>query len=188
VYVVIGIVRPEAAPTRSTLVTVHDLTAGSVVKADDLALQPWLAAGLPPGAMTSLTDAVGRVAAVAVPVGTPVTSSLVVSPAALGRQLMNSKSDGVAIPIRLSDPTVAALLAPGDRVDVWSSREGSVPPAAVRVASAAVVLAVPRPTGSGLLTTSNASALVVLAVPNSAVPALAYATSSTRLTVTVLAA
>ena len=187
-YLTLGIVRPDAPPSRSTVVTVHDLAAGSVVQVDDIALRPWPVEGVPPAALADPAVAVGRVAAVAVPAGTPVTTTSVVSPEALSRHMTASGGDGVAIPIRLSDPAVAALLAPGDRVDVWSSREGSVPAVAVRVAAAAVVLAVPRPTSGGLLATSGASALVVLAVPSVAVPALAYATSSARLTVTVLAA
>ncbi|MCX6461090.1 MAG: Flp pilus assembly protein CpaB [Actinobacteria bacterium] len=187
-YLALGIMRPDAPPHRSTVVSVHDLAAGSVVQADDIALRPWPVEGVPPGALTDPAEAAGRVAAVAVPAGTPVTTTSVVSPQALSRHMTASGRDGVAIPIRLSDPSVAALLAPGDRVDVWSSREGSVPAVAVRVAASAVVLAVPRPTSGGLLATSGASALVVLAVPPAAVPALAYATSSARLTVTVLAA
>ena len=188
VYLALGIVRPDDPPTRSTVVSVHDLAVGSVVQAGDIALKPWPANGIPPGALADPAIVVGRVAAVAMPSGTPVTTTSVVSPEALSRQMTASGSDGVAIPVRLSDATVASLLAPGDRVDVWSSREGSVPAVAVRVAASAVVLAVPHPTSGGLLASSGASALVVLAVPPSAVPALAYATSSARLTVTVLAA
>ena len=190
-YATIATLRPEPPATRAIAVAAHDLAAGSVISVDDLQLRPWPATAVPPAAVTELSALVGRALAVPVPVLGPVTIPMVVGPGSLALQSRANGRASVAIPVRLSDSGVAALLATGDLVDVWATPGADLPgaapgpPAATRVAAGARVVAVPRPVAGDALT-AGGGGLVVLSVGESAVPALAYAAASARISVTLL--
>ena len=84
------------------------------------------------------------------------------------------------MPVRLADPASAALLRPGDRVDVLAAATTpEAPLLAAVVAPAAPVLAVP-PAGTDL-----EGALVVLAAPPSTAARLAATAVTSRLSVVV---
>lgn len=190
-YATLSTLRPEPPALRPIAVAAHDLAAGAVIGADDLQLRPWPTTAVPPAAVTELAALVGRVLAVPVPGEGPVTLPMVVGPDSLALQSRANGRVSVAIPVRLSDAGVAALLATGDLVDVWATPAADLPgviagpPAATRVAAGARVVAVPRP-HAGEALTAGGGGLVVLSVGESAVPALAYAAASSAISVTLL--
>jgi hypothetical protein len=183
VYAAVSELRPEPPATASVVVASRDLPPGSTIGADDIRVTAWPANGLPPDSMTDVSAIVGRSLAVPVRERTPVLAPMLVGPDALAA----SSRASIAVPVRLSDPGAAILLASGDLVDVWATSDTG-PRVATRVAASARVVAVPRPSsGTASLGAGGGSGgLVVLAVPEGTVPGLAYAAATARLTVALL--
>jgi Flp pilus assembly protein CpaB len=119
----------------------------------------------------------------------------------VGAPLLRGYGDGlVAAPVRIADAGAVALVATGDLVDVLAAESAMVPgqagtagagsatlatPARV-VASAARVVAIPRPTGDGSSIGPLAEgALVVLATTPDIAADLARAAVTARLSLTL---
>lgn len=126
---------PRAAVTGTPVVVAAvELPAGAPVRAADLAVREWPPELAPTGALRSVAAAADRVLVGAAHAGEPITDvRLLDAPAGAG-------PDGAAVPVRLADAGVAALLRPGSRVDVVTigSRAGE----AAVLATDATVLAV----------------------------------------------
>ncbi|MFH8366016.1 RcpC/CpaB family pilus assembly protein [Streptomyces sp. NPDC018031] len=91
----------------------------------------------------------------------------------------------VSAPVRIADAATVRLLRPGDRVDVLAAPEAGGGPAAVRVvARSARVAKVPEPPAAAAHGDPE-GALVVLAVERSTATALAGASVTSRLAVTL---
>jgi Flp pilus assembly protein CpaB len=108
--------RPAPPALRSVVVPVPKLPAGPQVQPDDVAVVPLPASLAPDTALTDPADAVGRVPAVTLEAGLPLSAGLVA-----GGEVAALAPDGtVVVPVRLDDAT-AALLRPGDHVDLVST-------------------------------------------------------------------
>ena len=92
------------------LTAARDLPAGTTLERDDLASVDY-AAGTAPDGLAD--DAVGRVLASPVRAGEPLTDVRLV-----GAPLAAAYPDAVALPVRLPDAGMAALLRVGDRIDL----------------------------------------------------------------------
>jgi len=170
-----------AAPAASTsvLVAARDLAAGLTVGPDDLHMAERVTGELPDGALTSASQAVGRVVTGAVRRGEVITDRRL-----LGPGLSASLEAGVvASPVRLVDLEVAALLRPGDRVDILAAGDGAT--TATVVASDVLVLAVPLAESEGPADVGPIG-LVVVAVDQETAGLLAAAAASSILTATLL--
>ena len=168
---------PTPAPTLRVVAAARDLVPGSPLAAGDLALVSWPRAVAPAGVLTSLSDAVGRVLAGPVRTGEALTDVRLV-----GSALLVRGHGLVAAPVRLADPSTAALLHAGDRVDVLAVRTDQAADSAQTIASGLEVLAVPAAGES-----DPDGALVVLAATPETAARLAAAAVGSRLSVTVLA-
>jgi len=191
--VVSGLV--AAAPSHPHLATLvvaaHDLAAGRILGPSDVALAQVPAAARPDGAASDPAALVGRSVASAVRRGEPITDVRLVGPG-----LLVGARGVVAAPVRLADAATAALVRPGDLVDVLAASGSAAPdgsgyastgsgpsaPTARLVADAARVLAVP-PLSDGQLAADGA--LVVLAVSPTTATVLAGAAASERLSVVI---
>lgn len=154
--------RPPPPEVQAVLTAARDLPAGTTLARGDLTTVDYASGTAPTGLAAS---AVGRVLAAPLRRGEPVTDVRLV-----GAPLAAAYPDAVAVPVRLPDAGMAALLRVGDRIDlVAADPQGST---ARLVASDLAVVALPgvddEATVSGL-----PGRLVVLAVPPGAVPALA---------------
>lgn len=120
-------------PSVPVLVAGRDLPAGTRLRADDVRTAELEPALRPAGAVD---DPVGRVLAGPVRDGEPITDVRLVGP-----DLTEGVPGRTAVPVRLPDAAMAALLEPGDRIDLVAAdpRGGS----ADLVAEDAVVLALP---------------------------------------------
>lgn len=167
---------PAPPATVAVVVTAQDLPAGTTLTSNDLRVVQVLTSTRPAGASEDLAGLVGQVLAGAARQGEPLTDVRLV-----GSGLLSGQPEGtVAAPVRLSDPATAALLAPGDTVDVLA---GPSPDAAFvagsgdtagqqadlgaqAVARGALVLAVPSTGAGGSLLggVEDAGGLVLLAV------------------------
>ena len=187
---VLRVLAPDPAAGEPALVLAEDLAAGAVISADDLRAVQLPATLLPRGAL-SAAQAIGHLMASAGRSGEVLTDARLVGPGLLAGQ----DSSRVAAPVRVADPAAAALVWPGDLVDVLLATEGRAD--AEVVVRAATVLARPSaPTsGSGLLG-GGASAgggdltsggLLVLAVAAPDAAALAGAAARGALSITVRA-
>lgn len=135
--VVVGELRPAPALTTSVVVASGPLDAGHVVAASDVHLASIPRDLVPSGAPQSADEVVGSALAVAVPQGLPIVEAL------LARGLVDAPPGTVVAAVRLADPAVAALLAPGTRVDVLAATEDGTPGRSL--ARGALVLAPPEP-------------------------------------------
>jgi pilus assembly protein CpaB len=173
--------RTSGAPPGGTAVPVaaHDLDGGTVLGPADVRVAHLPVGAVPAGVLPSATAAVGRTLAGAMRRGEPLTDARVVG---TRLAILAGGPGTLVVPVRLVDPGVAALLRPGDRVDVIAvgqSGGGNV------VVSAAPVLAVPANLGGATTGSTVEGALVVLAVPAYLAVHLSSAALTARLTVTL---
>ena len=146
--------RPPPPDVVAVLTAARDLPAGTTLHEQDLRSVDY-ASGTAPTGLAS--DAVGRVLAGPVRAGEPLTDVRLV-----GAALAAAYPGSVAIPVRLPDAGMAALLHVGDRIDlVAADPQGG---AARVVASDLVVVALPRPDEESMAS-GMPGRLVVLAAP-----------------------
>lgn len=115
--------RPHPAPvaatpavaTASVVVAAHDLAPGTALAATDLKTTALPVTAVPAGVAGRPSDLIGRLAAGPIRRGEPVTDARVVGP---GLAAGLGPGESAAVPVRLADPESAALVRPGDRVDV----------------------------------------------------------------------
>ena len=190
----ISAVSPAPPPSAQVAAAAHDLSGGTTITADDLRIVKVPPESVPAGAITDAARLTGRVLAVPVRAGETITDVRLVGPALLagyGDQL-------VAAPVRIADTGSAALLQPGDVIDVLAADGvartdgepdgGTVSSEARLVASDVRVVAVPRDDESALSGGDfGAGALVVLATTSQTAARLASAAVTSRLSLTIRA-
>ena len=142
-------------PAVAVLTAARDLPAGAVIGDDDL-----VAVGFAPGSVPSgaARNPVGRTLAAPVRRGEPVTDVRLVGPA------LTAGDPGLtAVPVRLPDAGMVALLEVGDRIDLIGTDPQSS--GASVVASGVPVLAIPRPSADTSGTGQSGGLVVVGAAP-----------------------
>lgn len=106
--------RPAPPPSAPALVTTRAVAAGAQLTADDV-VERDIAAGLvPPASLIDRSDAIGLTAVVALAPGTALHPGVLSD----GGVLASAPDGTVVVPVTLADDGVAALLRPGDRVDL----------------------------------------------------------------------
>lgn len=166
---VLAMAPPGGAGGVPVVVAVADVAAGSTLRAAELAVRRWPAELAPAGALREVSAAAGRVLVGAARAGEPLTDvRLAGAGAAAG-------SDGAAVPVRLADSGVAALLAPGSRVDVITAGERADQP--VVLASDATVVAV--------LPEESGGRIVMIVMPRGTANRVAAASLSSEVTITL---
>ena len=177
-------VRPAAPITVSVWAAAHDLAGGRPLTAADVRRVALPAAAVPAGALRAGARVVGRLLAAPMRRGEPLTDVRLLEPALLAAL---ADDDLVAVPIRIADGSAAALVRPGDVVDVLAVSDltaggpTSAGSGAAALASGLRVLAVPaRDRSSG-----DDAGLVVVASSRTQASALAQASSTTRLSLAI---
>ena len=153
--------------TTTVLAAARDLPAGAAVGSGDVVPVEFTPGSVPAGAVG---DPVGRTLAAPLRRGEPVTDVRLV-----GEQLADAHPELATMPVRLPDADLAALLAPGDRVDlVATDPQGS---GARVVAADVLVLATPRRDAGDPAATGDAApgVVVVMGVPPASVTSVADA-------------
>lgn len=162
--VVIGLsaVVDQHRPASVVAVAARDLPSGHSLEERDLALIEVPTTAVASSMVARTTDLVGRVLIGPVARGEPVTTTRVMSARSM---------NGLAVPVRLSDPGVATLLRPGDVIDVMAvGRDGQV---AETVARRVQVITVPDVAGSVAM---HDGSLIVVSTDAATAPRLAAAT------------
>ncbi len=126
------LVHPSSARGAPTVLAAHDLPSGATLRAGDVRLADLSDEARPTGVLSTLDAVDGRLLAGAVRAGEPLTDVRLATISAPG-------DPGTAtVPVRLADVAVAALLRPGQRVDVVAAPEPAAP-ASVLAGGATVV-------------------------------------------------
>lgn len=158
--------RVELTPV---LVAAREIPAGTTITAADLAVGDLPPAAVPAGVLEPGDEPLGRLVAGPVRAGEPITDVRLV-----GAELTaHAPADTVAVPLRLGDPGVAALLGPGDVIHLYAGQPGG---GASLVVPDALILSV-QPSSSDPLST-DAGPLLLVAVPIPLADALATAALS----------
>jgi pilus assembly protein CpaB len=168
---------PQAGSKADVVVAVRDLAPGVALDATSVALRALPQEAVPDGAKRSVDGVTGRLLAAPLRRGEPITDVRLAGPE-LARSTTGAP-DAVGVPLRLSDPDVAALLHPGATVDVVTLGERQQEP--LMLASGATVLAV-LDTGRSV---ADEGGLVLVALPPQAATRVAGASLSQPVTVTV---
>lgn len=155
-------VAPPAPETVALTVATHDLAAGSTVSDSDVTTTDVPRRAVPDGV---IEEAAGRVLAAPVRRGEAITDARLVGPS-----LTAAHPGLVALPVRLPDGAMAAMLDAGDRVDLYAvaaAGDGGAPSdEATRVAADVLVLAVPPREDEGNSVTAGLSGrLIVVGIP-----------------------
>jgi pilus assembly protein CpaB len=175
--------RPQPGTT-TVLVAAHDLTPGTTLGAGDVRPQRLPPELVPSGAMAQLSDVEGRVLAGAARRGEPITDARLLGDGLT--RLLAPDSGSASVPVRLSDPDVAALLAPGSTVDVVSVAErGDRPTVLAERATVLAVLDAGDASGPAAVNRRQQGRLVVVVLPRDAATQVAAASLSQSLTVTL---
>ena len=114
---VVGALRPDPPATVAVVVAAHDVAAGSTLGAGDVRVARVAAALAPRTAYRATREATGRVASVALAAGTVLAPGLV----AAGAVAASAPKGRVVVALPLADDPAAALLGPGDHVDLLAS-------------------------------------------------------------------
>jgi len=118
VWVAMSALLPQPAPRGVPVVVVaQDLIAGHVLTRGDLTVADWPTDLRPGGALADPQALVGKALGAGMSRGEPVTPARIRGPG-----LLAGARDGlVAAHVRLADPSMATMAAPGDQVDLISS-------------------------------------------------------------------
>ena len=156
---------PQAAAGGTpVVVAAAELPAGSTLSPEALAVREWPPDLVPAGAVAAVADAAGRVLVGAARAGEPLTDARLTDATTVG-------GDAAAVPVRLADPDVAALLVAGRRVDVVTLGERAGEPL-VLASDAQVVTVLPGP-------------LVLVTMPRALATRVAAAALSDQVAVTL---
>jgi len=165
--VTVHALRPPPALTVPVVVLARDVAAGSTLGPADVLVAAVPPGAAPEGALTHPDDVAGRVAAVDLGARLPLTPALLVDATLTG------PPGTVVVAVRLDDPAVAALLAPGMHLDLVAARpEGGTGETVAR--RALVRPSPPDAAGAGGLlggatSTDDAPPVLVAVTPDEAV-------------------
>ncbi len=191
--------QPPQAQVRDVLVAARSLPAGHPVTHADLTLTSWPADHLPDFDIVSGDAVVGRLTAGPVAAGEPLTTLRLVGPDLIAASgfLPSDSEHLVAAPVRVHDAASAALIRPGDTIDIYAAYPGGLGggqrPPATRIATGVPVLVTPESAGTsgggwlGASSPSTSGALIVVAVGAEVAAELAGAAASGNLSVTLTA-
>lgn len=170
-------VQAATAPPPATVavwVAAHHLDGGAAIGPGDLRRQQFRPDSVPADRIGRPADVLGRTLAAPVSSGTALTRSAVV-----GDHWLAGRPGLAAVPVRLTDPAVAALLHPGDRVELVEGGAGNGSTGAdPDVSTPATVLAVPEISQTPENGDSLQGRLVVMGVPSEAADMFATASLS----------
>ena len=164
---------PQPPDTVTVLRAVEPLPGGSTVRGVEVRVEEVAAGAVPDEALTDPAQAVGRIVAAPVPKGQVLTEADLVGDRTL-------RPGRVLAPVRLADAGLAAVLRPGDLIDIVAA-DGQGGPATT-VARGVRLVTIPATDGSARADSGAGVLLLIEVEPETALD-LARAGSSSSLTV-----
>jgi pilus assembly protein CpaB len=144
---ILALIPADGDVSSHVVVAARDLASGTALTEADLAVVSWPVALVPTGALRAPADAGGRVLAGAARAGEPLTDVRLTGPELSGR--LTGRPDTAAVPVRLADPDVARLLAPGSRVDVVTPGPNGDSPVVLAADAAVLTVLAAEPDSPG---------------------------------------
>lgn len=165
---------PRPPDTVAVLRAVESLAGGEPVRTAQVRLEDVAAGAVPEEALTDPSQAVDRVLAAPVPKGQVLTRADLIGDRTL-------RPGRVLAPVRLADSGLAAVLRPGDLIDIVAA-DGQGGPATT-VAEGVRVITIPATDGTTTRPDSGAGVLVLVEVDDATALELARAGSAASLSV-----
>lgn len=165
---------PRPPDTVAVLRAVESLAGGEPVRTAQVRLADVAAGAVPEEALTDPTQAVDRILAAPVPKGQVLTEADLIGDRTL-------RPGRVLAPVRLADAGLAAVLRPGDLIDIVAA-DGQGGPATA-VAEGVRVITIPATDGTTTRPDSGAGVLVLVEVDGATALELARAGSRSSLSV-----
>jgi pilus assembly protein CpaB len=162
------------------VVAARDLRSGAALSGADLAVASWPAGLVPAGALGVAAQADGHVLLGAARAGEPLTDVRLAGPDTTAR--LTGRPGDAAVPVRLPDPDVARLLAPGSRVDVVTPGRDDDRPVVLAADAAVLTVLAAEPDGPGQ---PGRGRLVLVALPRAEAARVAAAALSEQVAVTL---
>lgn len=162
------------------VVAARDLRSGTALSGTDLTVASWPAGLLPAGALGAAAEADGRVLVGAARAGEPLTDVRLAGPDTMAR--LTGRPGDAAVPVRLPDPDVARLLAPGSRVDIVTPGGEDGRPVVLATDAAVVTVLAAESDGPGQAARGR---LVLVALPRSDAARVAAAALSEEVAITL---
>lgn len=159
-YLAVHALSAPPPPTEAVWVASRDLASGTTLARSDLAHRSYREGTVPHGIVTDPRTVVGRTISVPIHAGMPVATDGFV-----GTDWLTGYPGLSAVPARVTDPAVAALLAVGDRVDLLATDPDQPSEASTLVGDAVVLALPPRRDDAGTAVGSLGGRLVVFGVP-----------------------
>jgi pilus assembly protein CpaB len=162
------------------VVAARDLGSGTALAAADLTVASWPAGLVPKGALGAARQADGHILVGAARAGEPLTDVRLAGPDTMAR--LTGRPGDAAVPVRLPDPDVARLLAPGSRVDVVAPGRDDGRPVVLAADATVLTVLAADPDGPGQ---ASRGRLVLVALPRSEAAGVAAAALSEQVAVTL---
>ncbi|CAN5410044.1 SAF domain-containing protein [soil metagenome] len=167
-----------ATETVPVLVAAHDLPGGVALSPDDIVVVGFRPGTEPSAAFGDAASLAGRLLAAPMSAGEPITTVRLV-----GDVLADAQPGRRAVPLRLPDPGMVALLEVGDLIDLIAADPEDAH--VVTVATGVPVLAVPANDPGGTATTSGLpGGLIVVGLTPAEVAPVSAATLASFVTFT----
>lgn len=131
----------------------HSVPAGSTLTASDLTVTAVPATLIPEGAITAVPDGAGRL------VAAPVPARAILSESTLAVSRGPSSEGGRIVPVRVSEPDIARLVSPGDRITLIAA---ATPATEAVIARDVLVVTVPQEVSQGWTGASASAALLLV--------------------------
>lgn len=193
----ISVVRPSQPPTVEILVASRSIPAGHSISDGDVTTTRWPTDVGEAPATAAEKDVRGRITAGPIRAGEPLGETRLIGPGLLDltdeTESGPSRASKVAAPVRLADAGQAALIRPGDVVDVLAARAtdgGGQSAEQVATDARVITIASQSQSEGGLLPQTGGSgdstepgSLIVLAVSTQTATDLAAAATRSRLSV-----
>lgn len=167
------------ADQSDVVVTVHDLSPGVEITADDVRLEARAASGVPEGASSDIRAVIGATLA-----GPARGGEIITDVRLLGRRLAEASAgpDARIVPIPLADAALTDLVRAGDVVDVVAAPVDEAGAARLIATDAVVVLVSAEQSG---VTSRGGGRIVLVALPATAAKAVAGAALVESVTLTL---
>ena len=177
----LSLIHPMTPPTRLAVIATHDIAAGTVVAATDIALATVPGDAIPHDALAATSSIVHHALLAPMFAGDIIRERDVLD----SRLVHQIGPDSVAVPVHVTN-SAAALVQRGDHVDVLagntSGSSGDVTVAHAVATDVVVLIASVTAAGSSMLgasTSSNGADVVVIARPGQAASIAAASVQST---------
>lgn len=161
---ILSVVAGEREATTAVVVADSELSSGQILTEGDLTIHSLPHSAVPPGAVTDISDAVGKPIVAPLPAGAPI-----LQPHLIDQDFLSAAPQGTSIvAVTLADDGGLGLLEVGSRIDLYAPPDefAETPEATLVVEGALIVGMAVEPGSSNLLSDVADKRIFHVAIPN----------------------